>query len=166
MTTQVSDTYKQEFYSQETSTVFIVLLTFSSAELSDDILICSDPYETLPIANVDGVVSNGNEFLYAPFDIRLPRDDKTGQISAKLVIDNIDQTIIGHLRTITEPVDLTIQIVLSSDRDYIERSYSGFKLDAIQYDAFNIEGELTIDYWDTEPFPSGRFTPSGFPGLF
>lgn len=164
--TEVSDEFKVEFYSQETDNVFIVLLTFSSSELLADIRIASDPMELLPIANVDGVVSNGEEYLFAPFEIRLPRDDKTGAISAKLTIDNIDQSIIATLRSVTEPVNLTIQVVLSNDPDNVEKSYSGFTLDDVQYDALTIEGTLTMDYWDIEPFPSGRFTPSGFPGLF
>lgn len=162
---EVSDEYKVEFYAQETDQVFTVLLTFSSDELTDDIRITSDPKETLPIANVLGVVSNDQEFLFAPFDIRLPRDDKTGVISAKLTIDNIDQTIIPHLRSVKKPIDLKIQIVLSADTDYIEKTYDGFKLDNIEYDQFTISGILTKDYWDAEPFPYARFTPSAWPGL-
>lgn len=162
----VSDNYKADFYAQDSNNVFIVLLTFTSEELTDDIRIASDPKETLPTAQVLGVVSNSQEFLYAPFDIRLPRDDKTGKVTAKLTIDNIDQTIIGHLRSITRPVRLQIDIVLSADTDEVEKTYQGFELGNVQYDALTIEGDLTLNYWDTEPFPSGRFTPSGFPGLF
>lgn len=164
--TEVSDDYKVEFYKQETDTVFTVLLTFSSDELTDDILIASDNATLLPTADVYGVLSNSLEYIYAPFEITLPVDDKNGSISSKLIIDNIDQTIIGHLRSISSPVNVKIQIVLSSDPNYVERSYEGFTLSSVQYDAFTIEGNLTIDYWDLEPFPSGRFTPSGFPGLF
>lgn len=161
----VSDQFKVEFYGQETDQVFTALLTFSSDELSEDIRIASDPKETLPTANVLGVVSNSNEFLFAPFDIRLPRDDKTGVISAKLTIDNLDQTIIPHLRSVKKPIDLKIEVVLSANTDYIEKTYTGFKLDNIEYDQFTISGTLTKDYWDAEPFPYARLTPSGWPGL-
>ena len=164
--TEVSDDYKVEFYKQETDSVFIVLLTFSSDELDDDIRITLDPYEILPIANVDGVVSNGLEYLYCPFEIKLPRDDKTGLPTAKIKVDNVDRRIIGHLRTVSKAVSLKIDVVLSRDPDHIDKSFDGFKLENIQYDALSVEGDLTMDYWDTEPFPSGRFTPSGFPGLF
>lgn len=164
--TEVSDDFKVEFYAQETDSVFIVLLTFTSDELAEDIRICSDPKQTLPVANVLGVVSNGEEYLFAPFDIRLPRDDKTGVISAKLTIDNIDRSVIGYLRSVTRPVTLKIDVVLSGDVDYIERTFQGFELSSVQYDAYTIEASLTLNYWDNEPFPSGRFTPSGFPGLF
>lgn len=164
--TEVSDDYKVDFYAQETDSVFIVLLTFSSDELTEDIRIASDPKETLPDAGILGVVSNSLEYLYAPFDIRLPRDDKTGLITAKITIDNTDRTIIDNLRTITRPVTLQIDIVLSADVDYVEKTYQGFELSNVQYDSFSITADLTLDYWDNEPFPSGRYTPSGFPGLF
>lgn len=161
-----STDYDVELFKQETDSVFIVLLTFSSDELTSDINIASDSYELLPTANVRGVLSNGIEYLYLPFEIRLPRDDKTGTITARLRIDNIDQTIISHLRSVLSPVTMDIKIVLSRDVDQIERHYQGFRLDNISYDSTTIEGDLTMDYWELEPFPSGRFTPSKWRGLF
>lgn len=161
-----SQTFKQAAYAQETDQVFIALLTISSDELPEPIYVASDSFELLPIANVRGVVSNGQEFIYLPFDISLPRDDKTGTVSAKLRIENIDRQIIGHVRSISKPVTIKMQVVLSGDVDFIEMEFDNFQLTNVGYDGMIIEGDLTLDYWGLEPFPSGRFTPSGFPGLF
>lgn len=166
MTLETSDDFKREAYAQETDNVFITLLTFSSDELDEDIYITEAAYETLPLANVDGVVSNGIEYIYTPYDIRLPRDDATGTVSAKLIVDNVARSLIATVRSISSPVTVTVQVVLSRDPDYVEREYDFFQLTSVSYDAFTIEGQLTLDYWGLEPFPSGRFTPSGFPGLF
>lgn len=164
--TDVSNEFKVEFYGEETDNVFTVLLRIYSDELTEDILLSSDPHIMLPVANVYGVVSNGLEYIFAPFDIRLPRDDKTGVVSAKITFDNLDQRIIPTLRSVTKPVKMDIYVVLSSDHDYVEDSYTGYELTNVGYDTMTIESNMTLDYWDTEPFPSGRFTPSGFPGLF
>ena len=163
--TEMSDEFKVEFYKEETDQVFIVLLEFTSDEISQNINVASDPLQVLPIANVYGVVSNGVEYQFSEFDIRLPKDDKTGAISAKIIIQNVDQAMIDEVRSITKPLNMTVKIVLSRDPDYIEREYTGFVLTNIQYDAFTIEGDLSMDFWELEPFPSIRFTPSGFPGL-
>lgn len=161
-----SDDFKVEAYKQETDRVFITLLTFSSSELTEDIRIASDPFELLPEANVLGVVSNGLEYIFTPFDPRLPQDDKTGRVTAKLSIENVSQTIVGHLRSVRKPVNLKIEVVLSSDPDYVETEYDGFVLSNVEYDVFSIEGTLSMDYWELEPFPSGRFNPSNARGLF
>lgn len=163
---EVSTTFKQAAYAQETDEVFIALLTFTSSELPAPIYVASDPFQMLPTANVRGVLSNSIEYVYLPFDISLPRDDATGSVSAKLRIENIDQQIIASVRSIKKPVTVQIQVVLSNDVDFIEMQFDNFQLTNVSYDGFTIEGTLTLDYWGLEPFPSGRFVPSNFPGLF
>ncbi len=163
-----SNTFNQETYAQESEQVFIVLLTITSDELAEPIYISSDPYERLESLGVDvyGCTSNGNDFIFLPFEISLPRDDKTGTVSAKISIENVDRRIIETVRTITKPVNLKIQGVLSGDVDFIELEYDNFRLSNVNYDVMTVDGDITFDYWGLEPFPSGRFTPSGFPGLF
>lgn len=163
-----STDFKQQVYAQETDRAFIVLITLDSDELVEPIRVCDDPFEKLEDLGQDvyGCVSNGETFLFLPFEISLPRDDSSGTVSAKLAIDNIDRTIIRHARSVLRPLTVTIQVILSSDPDFIELEYTDFKLTNVNYNQFTISGDLTLDYWGLEPFPSGRFTPSGFPGLF
>lgn len=161
-----TDSFKQAAYAQETDQVFIALLTITSDELTEPIYIASDPYQMLPVANVYGVVSQGHEFVFLPFDITLPRDDKTGTVSAKIEIENIDREIVAVVRSIRKPAMMKIQVVMSRDVEEIELEFADFQLRNVSYDAEWIQGDLTLDYWGLEPFPSGRFTPSGFPGLF
>ena len=161
-----SNNFDQQVFAQETDSVFIILITLSSDELDDDIRLASDPFETLPVANVQGVESNGLEYIFIPFEISLPRDDSTGTVSATLRIDNVEREIIAQARTITTPLSVKIQCVLSDDVDVVEMEYDYFSLSNLQYDAMTISGQLTLNYWGLEPFPSGRFIPSQFPGLF
>ena len=164
--TEVSLVFKQEAYKQETDVVTIALLTFESDELPEPIYVASDAFEMLPTAQVDGVLSNGIEFIYMPFEIWLPRDDKTGTVSAKLMIENIDRVIVETVRSIRQPVHVKIQLVLSRDVDTVEREFKNFQLSNVRYDAMVVEGSLNLEYWGLEPFPSGRFVPAGFPGMF
>ena len=161
-----SANFDEKVYSQDMDSVFIVLLTLSSAELAEDIRIASDPYETLSVANVYGVESNGLEYIYIPFEISLPRDDSSGTVSAKLTIDNVEREIVAQARSIQTPMSVKIQCVLSDDVDVVEMEYDYMALSNVEYDSMTVSGQITLDYWDLEPFPSGRFTPSQFPGLF
>lgn len=164
----VTNVFKEAAFAQQTDEVFVVLVTLDSDELTDPIRLSSDPTQLIPALGVDiyGTVSNGNNFLFLPFEIWLPRDDKSGTVSAKMSIDNVDRRIIDTARSVTKPVSVKIQCVLASAPNTIEIEFDNFQLSNIRYDVMTVEGDLTLNYWGLEPFPSNRFTPSGFPALF
>ena len=164
----ISENFRRAAFSQETDVAVIVLLTLSTEDLPDNIRVCNVPVEKFSDLgeNIYGLVSNGQRFLFLPFDIELPQDDKTGAVSAKLTIDNVNRQIVQYARETKKPINVTVQVVLSNDLDYVEFESSDFKLTNVSYNGFSVSGDLSIDYLGLEPFPCGRFTPSGFPGLF
>lgn len=164
----ISNELKEITYSQESDIAVIILLTINTEDSDEKLYICNVPVEKFSDLgeNIYGCVSNGNRFIFLPFEITLPQDDKTGAVSAKLTIDNVDRNIIPYIRSSIKPVNMKIQLVLSSNLDNIEVEYDNFKLKNVSYDGFKISGDVSIEYLELEPFPSGRFTPSGFPGLF
>lgn len=164
----ISNNLKQASYAQETDVTIIILLTLSSPELNEAIKVCNVPMEKFEDLgeNVYGCTSNGQRYLFVPFDIDLPQDDKTGAVSAKLTIDNINRQVVQYARQTKKALNCCIQCVLSNNPDYIELEFKDFKLTNVKYDGFTVSGNLSIDYLGLEPFPCGRFTPSGFPGLF
>lgn len=166
MSRQLSNTAKAAIYAQNTQEVFIILLTISHETFSDDIRLCSDPYELLPNAGVRGVVSRGLEFIFIPFSIKLPVQDDTGVARASISIDNINREIVNAVRNANSSINFKIEIVLASDVETPEISIDKLKLERVQYDAFTVSGDISLDYFDLEPFPSGRVNPADFPGAF
>lgn len=164
----ISENLRQAAYAQDTDIAVIVLLTLSNDNMEEPIRVCSAPVEKFTDLgeNVYGVTSNSNRFVFLPFEIELPQDDKTGAVSAKLTIDNVTREIVQYARQTRNVLNVTLQVVLSNNLDYVELEYKNFKLRNISYDGLTVSGDLSIDYLGLEPFPAGRFTPSGFPGLF
>lgn len=162
----LSNAAKHAIFSQQTSEAFIILVTISHSNFTDDIRVASDPFEILPSANVRGVVSRGTEFVYFPFSINLPNSDDTGIARAMVSFDNIDRSMINAIRTADSSLSIKIEMILASDVDNVEFVIEGFKLDRVTYDSLTISGEISMEYYDLEPFPSKRFTPADFPGLF
>lgn len=162
----VSNTFRQESYKQSTKACFILLMTLSHADWVEDVRVASDPFELLPSAGVRGIVSNGLEYLFLPFSLNLPTQDDTGISKCEISIDNVDRRIIESVREATSKVSVAMQVILSSDPDNIEISYSDFKLERVSYDAFIVSGEISVEYFDLEPFPKSRYVPSDFPGIF
>lgn len=166
MTNQVSTDFKEVAYAQETDVAVITLLTLTVG--ANTIRVCNTPVEKFSDLgeNVYGVTSNGNRYLFLPFDITLPQDDKSGAVTAKLEIDNVNREIVESARSTNDPINVAIQVVLSNALSTPELEYDDFKLTNVKYNGFTVSGNLSVDYLGLEPFPAGRFTPSGFPGLF
>lgn len=166
MSRSVSNTFKQAVFAQQTGEAFVMLVTLSNDNLTDDIRVCSDPFELLPIAGQRGIVSQGLEYIYLPFSIMLPSEDDTGTARARISIDNISREIIQAVRSTSGKVGFNISIILASAPDVVEMTMTDFVLDSVSYDALVIEGDISVEYFDLEPYPSKRFTPSDFPGVF
>ena len=162
----LSNAAKAAIYAQSTDECFIILITINHSSFSEPVRVASDPLELLPIAGVRGVISNGDEYLYLPFVIELPAQDDTGVAKARLSVDNISREIVSAVRNADSALSIDIDIVLASDPDTVEASISDFRLERVTYDAFTVSGDISVEYFDLEPFPARRFTPSDFPGLF
>lgn len=166
MPRSLSNTFKSAVFAQQTNEAFIMLVTISHPDFTDDILISNDPTQDLPVAGVRGTISRGLEFIYIPFSIVLPQDDDTGVNRATISVDNVNNDIIEHIRSADSALSIKFEVVLSSDPDSPEISFDEFKLEHVTYNASTIEGDISIEYFELEPFPSKDFTPSDFPGLF
>lgn len=153
-------------YAQETSEAFIVLLTIDHPTFTQPMRVSSDPTELLPDAGVRGTISRGDEFMFLPFNIELPQEDDTGAYRASLSVDNVSREIVAAVRRANSALSVKIEIVLSSTPNTVEVSVPDFRLEKVNYDAMTVSGELSIEYYELEPFPSRRFTPSDYPGLF
>jgi len=166
MSRSLSATARGAMFAQQTSEVFIVLLTITHPTFDQDIRVCSDPFELLPDAGVKGIVSRGNEFLYVPFDIILPQQDSTNSAKATLSVDNVGRALMESVRTADSAIRVKIEVILASSPDAVEISIDDFRLATVSYDSFTVSGDLSVEYYDLEPFPSKRFTPADFPGIF
>lgn len=163
---ELSNNAKQAAFAQETHEAFIVLLTVSHDSWTDDVRVSSDPTQVLPVAGVRGTISNGDEYVFAPFNVNLPAQDDSGVARASISVENVSRVLMQKIREATSAVSITIQIVLASDPDTVEVSVQDFRLERVSYDAFNITGEISVEYFDLEPFPAQRFVPSKFPAIF
>jgi len=157
MSRLLSSPAQQAVFAPETGDAFIVLLTLSHPSLAAPICVTSDEVIT---------VSNGVNFVPFPFDLALPNDLDSKSYRAKLVIDNIDRSIVQAVRSLTTAPSVLIQIVRAETPDVIEAQFVDFMLTNVTYDAYRVQGDLTVEDFTAEPFPAAIFSPGLFPGLF
>ena len=164
----LSVNFRALLHAQEMGIVPIVLVKIEHEELgADPFLFSSDPTQRL---NDDplmyGTVSQGKLWYFVPFTFQLPDERDEQAPMQKLVVDNIDRTMVELLRSTSTPCKVTCYIVMSNAPDVIEIEGAAFDLTAVSYDAQTIEMTLTIDSLTVEPFPYGTFNPAQFRGLF
>jgi hypothetical protein len=151
-----SDTLRA-ILSSETDEVFLVLITISHEELTDDIRVCS---------NSTNITSRSNTYYAYPFDLQLPSDEDLSPPRAQIIIDNISKEISDAVRVISSPATFTMEIIRAADPDVVEASWQDFKLHNVKGDAFQLSGDLTLEDVIQEPYPGDTFSPSRFRGLF
>ena len=152
-----TNAFKEAAYSQETSDVFLVLLTIDHDDIDPAIRV---------VNNNEAVTSNGNLFSPFPFDISLP-DARVGAAPlARLTIDNVSREIAEGLRAITTPATIQIEIIRAAAPDTIELTWSLFLLKNVRWDMFTVSGDLITEELGIEPFPIAQFSPANFAGLF
>lgn len=166
MPRNLSNAAKQSIYAQQTSEAWVLLLTITHPSFIEPIRVASDLSDFLPESGVRGVLSRGMEFIFLPFTVDLPAQDDTGVARASIQIDNIDRQIVAAVRRADSAISIKTEIILASDPDNVEIEIDDFRLEEVTYDAFTVSGEISVEYFDLEPFPARRFTPSDYPGLF
>ena len=167
MSRDLSSGFLAAIFAQETDEVPICLLTITHQDLSSPIYLCSNPTERIsddPL--IYATNSRGNQYLFLPFDFTMPDDRYDSAPTVNLVIDNIDRTLIGLLRSISSPASITVEIILASSPDQVEISLPGLQLGNAKMEEHSVTIDLIADPLVNEPFPGGSFTPGAFPGLF
>ena len=149
-----------------TDEVFIILITIDHPTLTQPIRVSNDPTQILPIAQVRGTISQGEEYIFFPFDFSFPSQEANASPIAQIRIDNVSREISTVINEMNSAPSFDIKVVLASAPDIVELELPDFKLRNAEWNAVGVTGDITVEYFDQEPFPAGRFNPSGFTGLF
>jgi hypothetical protein len=158
---------RQALFSQESGEVAIFLVTISHPDLDEDILLSSDATERLSTDPLMyGTSSQGKTFYYVGMEVSLPDEQEKSPPACKLVISNVDRSLVPLARSIVSPASAKIQIVLEYALDLVEIEVPVLDMVNLQYDVMSLTFDLTMDALASEPFPSGTFSPAAFPGLF
>lgn len=167
MTRTTSANFRSAAFAQDTDEVVVCLLTITHESMAEPIRLCNDPAERLSTEPLTyGTTSRGETFLFLPFAFTLPTDRDDTPPRVAITLDNVERGIIGLLRSIATPLEVTVEIVLAASPDVVEVQLPAMQMSDITYNVENITANLVVDGLQTEPFPSGQFDRGRFPGLF
>lgn len=157
----------QALTGQQTTEVFVILVTFDHEDLDNPVRFSSDPTErhsTTPL--IYKTVSRSNDYYFIPMNVILPSDTEDSAPAAQLSISNVGRDLIATLRSIETPASVTLELVLASDPDTVGFTLPVLDMASANWDKDTVTLSLTIEALDLEPFPAGTFDPGSFPALF
>ena len=157
-------------YSIRLADGFTGRLTGTTASWTPEELETKEGYttDTEVIYGVTRTVSGvTQEFIFLPMQINLPPEQETGVGNINITINYVTpQAIVLIRKYLTEPVKVTIELVLASSPSTTEVIFDNFWITSATYNAQSITLQLDMVSLTREPFPSFNFTPTYFPGLF
>jgi hypothetical protein len=115
---------------------------------------------------VYGVVSRGQNYMFLPMSLNLPNEDEVNAPRVSIVMYDVTSHLTPIIRTVTRPVKVKLEVILSKTPDIIEIVYDDFYIGNFTYSANQVSAELTMPSLEREPFPMYTFSPRYFPGLF
>lgn len=156
MSRTLSPAAVRELLAQSSGEVFVLLLTLTHASM---------PAVRLA-SNTEAVTSRGQVFLAFPFSLDLPADLAEQLVTVQLSISNVDRRLVQALRSIADPIAVTLEVVTAGSPDTVEVGPYLFDMQSVSYNAASITATLSYEPILNEPFPAGSFTPQSFPQLF
>ena len=93
-------------------------------------------------------------------------DDGESTREVSIEFDNVSLTLIDELRTVTSPIDVKIDMILSSNPDDIQISLDELKMRNVTYNKQTVSARLYLDSFLNVELTSERYSPKLYPGLF
>jgi hypothetical protein len=116
--------------------------------------------------NTENVTSRGNIFTAVYFTFVLPVDNDEAPKGMSISLDNVDLRLVGLLRQITKPLQVTFEVVLAATPDTVEMTLGDLLMREVTWDESVIEAQLVSDDPLNQAYPKDIYEPRTFPGMF
>ena len=157
MSRPLSQAARTAIYSAETDEVFLVLLRFDEASLSEPIRV---------VHNNEDIVSRGETYVHFQFGFEFPAETGDAPRAVRIQIDAVDRQIIAALRAATGQPEVHLEVVLASDPDTVEAGPWVMQLENATYDSVRVSGEINFAGVERTRSANHTYTPHSFPDLY
>ncbi len=145
-----------QIFAQESTDPFLMLLTLTHPDITTIRL----------VNNTVNITSRSQVFTAFPFTVTLPADDGEVAREVSIEFDNVSLDLIDEIRTVTTPIEVKLEMVLSSLPNAVQISLEELQIQNITYNSSRISARLILDSFLQTEISSERYSPSIFPGIF
>lgn len=156
MSNPLSPALLAQLYAQESDVPFLMLVTLTHPSFTTIRL----------VNNSENIISNGDTYSAFPMRIRLPLDDGESTREVQIEFDNVSLFLIDELRTVTSPIEVKVDMILSNNPDEVQLSLEDLKMRNVTYNKQTVSAKLYLDSFLNIELTSEKYTPKLYPGLF
>lgn len=157
MSRNLSPELLAELFGQVSTDPFLMLVTLEHENFPSPVRL---------VNNVKDIVSRGETYTAFPMTITLPVDDGETERTVQIEFDNTGLELIDEIRSGTDPIDASIEMILASNPDTVQVEVGELKVREVKYTAQKITATLFLDDFLNTEVAFERYTPTNFPGLF
>jgi len=128
-------------------------------------LIVDDGEPVYLAENNEDIISRGNIYRAAYFNLRAPKRNGDELPAANITLSNVDRSLVEAIRT-SEKIEIIRELVAESRPDVVEDGPYNFTLNEVQYDEAVINGTLGFENILDEKFPELTYNPADTPAVF
>lgn len=150
----------RELFAQNSGHALLVLATFDHPDLPEPIRLVND---------VQGLDYDGHAYIGLPFEASMPTDAEDDIPTVQMRVDNVDQTLIELLRSISAPADVVLEVVRVAPNRVITTEIGPLDFSLLDSRATDTTVTLKIGYLIdllNAQATSEIFSSSLAPGLF
>jgi len=152
----LSNNLLSQLYFQESDDPFLMLVTLTHSSFG----------VLYFVNNMEQITSRGNVYLPFPMKMTLPTDDGESLREVTMEFDNVSLELIEEMRTVTDYIDVTIEMVLASAPDDVEIELGELKIKDVSYNQSEVRARLFMDDFLNTEMTGEKYTPSNFPDIF
>lgn len=171
--TSLSPETIKSLFSPDSDSTLICLLTITYGTDPSDVVRLADNYlyrlESLTTDDevVYGVTSNSKDYIFVPFELSLPQEERDQVPQCTLTINDVTQYLTEIIRDTFEIVPkVKLELVLNKTPNTVELTFDDLFVTNISYNRDQVVLNLEMIDFSKEAFPQHRFVPQYFPGLF
>lgn len=104
------------------------------------------------------------EYLYLPMSFTPPSQEEDGAPTASLTVFRTDELVV-LLRSFRTRIAVKMYQVSARMPNFLREEYPGFSLSSVEIGGATVQGNISMDMQETEPFPGLTYSRRWFPGV-
>ena len=168
MRSQTPQTY-QDLFAQYSDAAFITLVILSVPDKTGGPTDYNCYHLTNNVVDVVSTAQDGvtpQTYVAFPMDLTFPTD-QNGQISgARFSVTNVSRDIVDFIHQFSTGMTVEMILVNSKELNTVVRRDPCYRWIGVTYDTLSIAGQLSVEDYLSEAYPSKVMGPANFPGLF
>jgi len=145
-------------FGSQTGSVFLTLLEISHTDITTVYF----------VNNNEDIIYSGQTYTAYPFNFEPPKQTDSGIEPSRLVLPNIDLSIVEIIRSISTPPTIRTALIMVQPNGTVtlEDGWYSFILRNVTYDALRVSGELIFDINLDATVSLYKYGNTTFPGLY